>query len=93
MAIQSFSFTGNAQSSGAIRAKDNNLIAFSLDFGGGTATVDLERRVAGGDWTVLEQFSADTEKNVEAVSVQCAFRCTTSAFSSGPIAMNMVTPG
>ena len=94
MAIESFTFTGNAQSSGEQKPKDGELIAISVDFttGTGTGTVDLERRIAGGAWFVLEQYTADTSKNIEAVSRQCVYRCTTSAHSAGTIEMYMATP-
>jgi hypothetical protein len=94
MAIESFDFTANSQSSGEIKSKDGELIAISVDFttGTGTGTVDLERKIAGGAWITLEQYTADTSKNIEAVSRQCAYRCTTTAHSAGTITMYMATP-
>lgn len=92
MAIESYSFTAVSQNSGEIKAKDGELIALSLEFGGASATIDLERRIGGGSWMVLEQYTGDVEKNIEAVSRQCSFRCTTSVWASGTIEMNMATP-
>lgn len=93
MAIEAFSFTGVSQNSGEFKARDGGLIAMSLEFDGASATIDLERKIGGGSWLVLEQYTADVEKVIEAVSKQCVFRCTTSAWASGTIEMNMATPG
>ncbi len=92
MPFETYSFTGNTQNSGEIKARDRDLIALSLDFGGGTATVDLERKIAGGGWQLLEQFTSDTEKNIEAVAKICSYRCSTSAYTSGTITMYMAAP-
>ena len=93
MGIVNYTFTADAQNSGSINARDNELIALSLEFGGASATVDLERKIGGGSWLLLEQITGDTEKNIEAVSKNCVFRCSTSAWASGAVVMNMAAPG
>lgn len=93
MALISYTFTGNSQSSADIKAADRDLIALSLEFSGASATVDLERRVAGGGWALVEQFTSDAQKNIEAVTRKCVFRCSTSAYTSGSVVMTMASPG
>lgn len=94
MSITTFSFTGNTQNSGAIKSRDGDNIALSIDFatGSGAGTVALERKIGGGAWVILDSYTTDTEKNIESISNECAFRCSTTAYSTGTIALNMATP-
>jgi len=95
MGIVNYSFTADTQSSGEIKARDNELIALSLDFttGSGSMTIVLQRKIGGGEWKTLDTYTGDTEINIEAVTRYCAYRCTTTAYTTGTTVMNMAAPG
>lgn len=66
----------------------------SLDFNGGTATVDLERSFDdGATWETRQSFSADTSTAIFEPETGVKYRLNCSAFTSGPVAYRIGASG
>lgn len=65
---------------------------FTLSLSGfGTASVNLERKIDGSNWRVVETFTEDSEMNGFEPSSAAEYRFNCTAFTSGPIAAFLET--
>lgn len=82
MSSDSGSFSGTGAGS-SVATVGSELLTLSIR-GTFTATIDLERSYDdGGNWSVVESYTAATEKNIESASRDFVYRLNCSAYTSG----------
>lgn len=85
------SFTATGSSSASYIMRYFNL---SLAFGGGTATIDLERSFDDGStWEVRQSFTADASTAILEPEKGVKYRLTCSAYTSGTVTYRIGSSG